>query len=392
MDQLEGSTGDHAQCRRLVMDYIESHKADFASFVEDNEPFDKYVARLRRNASWGGDLELKAASLVFQVNINIHKDKAPVVEIRNFPPGKARVLHLSYHDGNHYNSVRPIDDTSDGPAAHKASPAAAPMSACTHPSARAEPWMVDLLCDMGFEREKAVHALQVTDGNLPRAVDHVLAMNSAGKSSVGPPCAPMAQRAPAAVDMEARVKAMTNLGYKREQVKRALCDARNDPKLAMGLLQEPSAVKRVVRPADTVQRALHAFKVTLHTITEDRTSSVHQKLVELKALEGEIKTSSHCDACQQRGILRVLKRKRVQLLLFKESTRKGHGELAEDGVAQRQNGLATATDVGGAAAHARVAPRAEGALVQTRTWLPQTPSRTCATAVMRTRKRLIRLS
>eukprot|EP00899_Mesostigma_viride_P027824 jgi/Mesvir1/8226/Mv12512-RA.1 len=127
MDQLEGSMGDHARCRRLVMDYIESHKDDFAPFVEDDEPFDKYVARLRRDASWGGNLELQAASLVFQVNINIHQDENPVWEIRNFPPGKARVLHLSYHDGDHYNSVRPIDDTSDGPAAHKASAAAAPM-------------------------------------------------------------------------------------------------------------------------------------------------------------------------------------------------------------------------------------------------------------------------
>lgn len=27
-----------------------------------------------------------------------------------------RTLHLSYHDGDHYNSIRSGDDTSDGPA------------------------------------------------------------------------------------------------------------------------------------------------------------------------------------------------------------------------------------------------------------------------------------
>lgn len=29
---------------------------------------------------------------------------------------EARTLHLSYHDGDHYNSIRSGDDTGDGPA------------------------------------------------------------------------------------------------------------------------------------------------------------------------------------------------------------------------------------------------------------------------------------
>ncbi|KAI5418059.1 variant 6, OVARIAN TUMOR DOMAIN-containing deubiquitinating enzyme 7 [Lathyrus oleraceus] len=36
--------------------------------------------------------------------------------IRNFDDCQVRMVHLSYHDGEHYNSVRLKDDPCDGPA------------------------------------------------------------------------------------------------------------------------------------------------------------------------------------------------------------------------------------------------------------------------------------
>lgn len=44
-------------------------------------------------------------SCTFNVNIIVHQLGSPPWEIRNFPPS-APVIHLSYHDGEHYASVR----------------------------------------------------------------------------------------------------------------------------------------------------------------------------------------------------------------------------------------------------------------------------------------------
>ena len=106
-------------------------------------------------------MELQAASLVFGVNIVVHQAGQPAWNIRNFPKvrfwsplrprhlvhhilvGRAyriivhlsgltalrqgRTVHLSYHDNEHYNSVRLADDFDPGPAS--LIPEAAPASA-----------------------------------------------------------------------------------------------------------------------------------------------------------------------------------------------------------------------------------------------------------------------
>ena len=55
-------------------------------------------------------MEIQAASQLYQVNITIHQLNQPRWEIPNFP-GK-RTIHLSYHDGDHYSSVRSIGNYS----------------------------------------------------------------------------------------------------------------------------------------------------------------------------------------------------------------------------------------------------------------------------------------
>ena len=92
----------------------------------------QYLNRMQRRKEWGGHLELQAISNMLKVNICVHQVSAstcppvasygtpashaacypqlaqPRWEIVNFP--HAQVLHLSYHDGEHYNSVRNADD------------------------------------------------------------------------------------------------------------------------------------------------------------------------------------------------------------------------------------------------------------------------------------------
>ncbi|CAM9499007.1 unnamed protein product, partial [Ascophyllum nodosum] len=113
-DQLEGKPEEHALYREKVMEHIKENQEIFEPYVEDDEPFDDYLFRMRRDAEWGGNQELVAASQLFKANIVVHQFKAPRFFI---PCGSANVtLHLSYHGEHHYNSVRSNCDEGNGPA------------------------------------------------------------------------------------------------------------------------------------------------------------------------------------------------------------------------------------------------------------------------------------
>eukprot|EP00887_Chlorella_sp_A99_P007417 scaffold2.g7417.t1 len=116
-DQVEGEGGAHLAFRRRVVDYMTQHREQFEPFIEDDEPFDKYVKRMGKEGTWAGHLELQAASLVLGANISIYQAGQPIWRITNFPDEGAPLLHLSYHDGMHWNSVRAADDFSSGPPA-----------------------------------------------------------------------------------------------------------------------------------------------------------------------------------------------------------------------------------------------------------------------------------
>lgn len=65
---------------------------------------------------WGGDKELQAASVCYERNIFIFQQGQPCWRIVNFTPTEAHpAIYLSYHDGDHYNSVRLKDDFNTGP-------------------------------------------------------------------------------------------------------------------------------------------------------------------------------------------------------------------------------------------------------------------------------------
>lgn len=112
--QVLGDASRHMQIRQELMDYIDDHREDFEWFIEDDEPFDDYVLRLRTNGEWGGHLELRAASLHLRCTVVIHQLAMPRWEMPN--PESTDTIHLSYHDGEHYASVRAKSDPGDGPA------------------------------------------------------------------------------------------------------------------------------------------------------------------------------------------------------------------------------------------------------------------------------------
>lgn len=115
-DQLEGDEDQHEKYRGMVVGFIKNNREMFEPFVEDEVPFDEYCQSMGEDGTWAGHMELQAASLVTHSNICIHRHMSPRWYIRNFDKHEARMIHLSYHDGEHYNSVRSKDDTCSGPA------------------------------------------------------------------------------------------------------------------------------------------------------------------------------------------------------------------------------------------------------------------------------------
>lgn len=96
--------------------FIENNREKFEPFVEDEVPFDEYCRSIREDGTWAGNMELQAASLVMRINICIHRHTAPRWYIQNFDMHATQMIHLSYHDGEHYNSLRSKDDNCSGPA------------------------------------------------------------------------------------------------------------------------------------------------------------------------------------------------------------------------------------------------------------------------------------
>jgi hypothetical protein len=84
----------------------------FKFFIEDDKTFDDYIKHMSKDGIWGGNLEIYALSMKLTVNFYIHIYNHPMYIVRNWDHPFKNV-HLSYHDGEHYNSVRLKDDLGD---------------------------------------------------------------------------------------------------------------------------------------------------------------------------------------------------------------------------------------------------------------------------------------
>jgi hypothetical protein len=112
-DQLEGSEANHVFYRTLACDYIEANKDFIKFFIEDDKNVDDYIKDMRKDGIWGGNIEIYSLSMSLNVNFYIFLYNRPLYIVRNHDKPK-RNLFLSYHDGEHYNSVRLKEDNSFG--------------------------------------------------------------------------------------------------------------------------------------------------------------------------------------------------------------------------------------------------------------------------------------
>ena len=106
----------HRKYREAAVEFIEENKEQYAPFIEDDETIDQYLGDMRKDGIWGGQMEIQALSIKFNFNVIVHQVDNPIMAFENFPRGSVPTVHISYHLGEHYNSVRLADDIEDGPA------------------------------------------------------------------------------------------------------------------------------------------------------------------------------------------------------------------------------------------------------------------------------------
>jgi hypothetical protein len=156
-DQMVGDENQHLIYRKNVCNFMRENREDFEPFVvaliADNEDeenngngnraigktrqatrefansakkvdaFEKYIRNLEQPGTYADNGCLVAFARLNQVDINIHQLNLEIWTINGTNMAKngnnrkdlVRQLHLSYHNGEHYSSIRPIGDKSKNP-------------------------------------------------------------------------------------------------------------------------------------------------------------------------------------------------------------------------------------------------------------------------------------
>eukprot|EP01128_Nolandella_sp_AFSM9_P000451 TRINITY_DN1060_c0_g1_i1.p1 TRINITY_DN1060_c0_g1~~TRINITY_DN1060_c0_g1_i1.p1 ORF type:complete len:240 (-),score=50.39 TRINITY_DN1060_c0_g1_i1:113-832(-) len=100
--------------RAAVADTLLSNSDDFLYFVaEDLDSFEQYCKKVRETHEWGGQIELRALSMLLQSQIYVYKAADNLLMGEDYPESSR--IYLSYHQhaftlGEHYNCVVAADE------------------------------------------------------------------------------------------------------------------------------------------------------------------------------------------------------------------------------------------------------------------------------------------
>ncbi|KAK9062407.1 hypothetical protein SSX86_019593 [Deinandra increscens subsp. villosa] len=103
-DQVYGDSEAHGLARQMCIDYMERERDHFSQFI--TEGFTSYCKRKRRDKVYGNNVEIQALSEMYNRPIHIYSYSSEPINIfhgsynTDTPP-----IRLSYHHGNHYNSL-----------------------------------------------------------------------------------------------------------------------------------------------------------------------------------------------------------------------------------------------------------------------------------------------
>lgn len=103
-DQVYGDSDAYDLTRQMCIDYMERERDHFSQFI--TEGFTSYCKRKRRDKVYGNNMEIQALSEMYNRPIHIYSYSTEPINIfhgsynTDTPP-----IRLSYHHGNHYNSL-----------------------------------------------------------------------------------------------------------------------------------------------------------------------------------------------------------------------------------------------------------------------------------------------
>jgi len=116
-DQLDGNSDDHMKYRQEVVQFMKDHRDDFEPFVEDDISFDQHLQNLSNVGTFGGNDSIVAFARLYDLTVVIHQLNKPLWQVFSEGGNRGKELHISYHNGDHYNSVRRCQDLNgSGPA------------------------------------------------------------------------------------------------------------------------------------------------------------------------------------------------------------------------------------------------------------------------------------
>ncbi|KAG0216426.1 hypothetical protein B0O80DRAFT_447123 [Mortierella sp. GBAus27b] len=119
-DQFFGGESNHATLRAEVCQYIEDHEEHFKFFL-DNVTVQAHVALMRKNGTYGGNVELVAFARMKKVDIKVYQPgyiyviEGVDVKKEGSGLGQRPVMHIAYHTWEHYSSIRNMDGPHEGP-------------------------------------------------------------------------------------------------------------------------------------------------------------------------------------------------------------------------------------------------------------------------------------
>lgn len=127
-DQLYGdqnSDKQHKRLRQETIEYMQLNKKFFEPFFVSDEgmDFETHLELLAEDGTHAGNDAIVAFSRRFEVVVVIHQLNKPLWKIgdkhresttKKYIDERTKQLHISYHNGNHYNSVRKIEDLTSG--------------------------------------------------------------------------------------------------------------------------------------------------------------------------------------------------------------------------------------------------------------------------------------
>lgn len=97
---------------------MKENKEEYKYFIENDIPIDRYIKLISQDGVWGGQLEMSILAKINKFNVIVHQvdHEDMAQEFHDWNTKGLKVIHVTYHRGRHYNSVRSKKDPGYGPA------------------------------------------------------------------------------------------------------------------------------------------------------------------------------------------------------------------------------------------------------------------------------------